>query len=101
VGQYLFLCALVATPASFEVNYGYKATRPGPDAIVDDFKRKLLWMADHPGEWLWWGTRWSAPNLNPPLFERHFVSPGADESLLTGHRPRKWKPGLWLRRLDL
>jgi hypothetical protein len=83
------------------MNYGYKATRPGPDAIVDDYKAKLSWLAAHPGEWLWWSWRSThASTLRAPLFERHFVSPAAELTILAGTPMQKRKPGLWLR-LDL
>ena len=75
-------------------------TRRGPGfkntscAQTEAMKKKLRWLADNPGEWLWWGTSPHAVvDLREPAFERIVASPG-----VYGHRPEGVdRRGLWIR----
>lgn len=63
-----------------------------------EIRERLDWMAEHPGEWLWWSSQ------TYPSSSRHFVAPSFErrivnhQSVHDGYGPyATWKPGLWIR----
>ncbi len=68
-----------------------------PDT-TPEVRANLDWMAEHPGEWLWWAQSRhpvSAHGVKAPSFERRYVS---WQCVHDGYGPhRDWKPGLWVR----
>jgi hypothetical protein len=68
------------------------------DPVTQLVKDKLAWMAEHPGEWMWWGRSRFAPSsrhLRAPSFERQFVSSPMSE--FDGVPFQGWHVGLWVR----
>ena len=65
---------------------------------TEDMKARLRWMAEHPGEWLYWSPSphsVTARGITAPSFERVAVS---HDSVLHRYGPHKdWEPGLWVR----
>ena len=70
------------------------------DALTDKIKENLRWMAENPGEWLWWGASFfpvSARGVAAPSFELCIVSRQGSRD---GYGPHKgWRGGLWVRYL--
>lgn len=68
------------------------------DAKTERIKASLAWMAEHPGEWLYWGDkRFSSTSrqVREPSFERRYISPSVKS--FENHPFNSWKCGLWVR----
>ena len=58
---------------------------------VEEYRLRLEWLAENPGEWLHWGSHpYAVRDLRSPAFERRIVR--TDQSRRTGEAE-----GLWLR----
>lgn len=58
---------------------------------VEEYRLRLEWLAENPGEWLHWGSNpYAVRDLAAPAFARRVVGP--DESRKSGIAQ-----GLWLR----